>query len=85
MESQKKIVDMRFEGKTFVLTGTLSKYTRSEATKIIESFGGKASGSVSKKTSYVLAGEDAGSKLKKANDLGVTVISEEEFAELIMN
>lgn len=85
MESQKKIVDMRFEGKTFVLTGTLSKYTRSEATKIIESFGGKASGSVSKKTSYVLAGEDAGSKLKKANDLGVTVISEEEFAEMIMN
>ncbi len=85
MESRKKIVDMRFEGKTFVLTGTLSKYTRSEATKIIESFGGKASGSVSKKTSYVLAGEDAGSKLKKANDLGVTVISEEEFAEMIMN
>ena len=85
MESQKKIVDMRFEGKTFVLTGTLSTYTRSEATKIIESFGGKASGSVSKKTSYVLAGEDAGSKLKKANDLGVTVISEEEFAQMIMN
>ncbi len=85
MESQKEIVDMRFEGMTFVLTGTLSTYTRSEATKIIESFGGKASGSVSKKTTYVLAGEDAGSKLKKANDLGVTVISEEEFAKLIMN
>ena len=83
MESQKEIVDMRFEGKTFVLTGTLSMYTRSEASKIIESFGGKASGSVSKKTSYVLAGEDAGSKLKKANDLGITVISEEEFAEMI--
>ena len=83
MESQKQIVDMRFEGKTFVLTGTLSMYKRSEAEKIIESFGGKASGSVSKKTSYVLAGEDAGSKLKKANDLGVTVISEEEFAEMI--
>lgn len=83
MESQKQIVDMRFEGKTFVLTGTLSMYTRSEASKIIESFGGKASGSVSKKTSYVLAGEDAGSKLKKANDLGITVISEEEFAEMI--
>ena len=82
MESQKQIVDMRFEGKTFVLTGTLSMYKRSEAEKIIESFGGKASGSVSKKTSYVLAGEDAGSKLKKANDLGVTVISEEEFAEM---
>ena len=83
MESQKQIVDMRFEGKTFVLTGTLSMYKRSEAEKIIEAFGGKASGSVSKKTSYVLAGEDAGSKLKKANDLGVTVISEEEFAEMI--
>lgn len=83
MESQKQIVDMRFEGKTFVLTGTLSMYTRSEASKIIESFGGKASGSVSKKTSYVLAGEDAGSKLKKANDLGITVISEEEFAQMI--
>ncbi len=85
MESQKEIVDMRFQGMTFVLTGTLSTYTRSEATKIIESFGGKASGSVSKKTTYVLAGEDAGSKLKKANDLGVTVISEEEFGKLIMN
>lgn len=85
MESQKEIVDMRFEGMTFVLTGTLSTYTRSEATKIIEAFGGKASSSVSKKTTYVLAGEDAGSKLKKANDLGVTVISEEEFARLITN
>lgn len=83
MESQKEIKDNRFEGKTFVLTGTLSQFTRSEATAIIESFGGKASGSVSKKTSYVLAGEDAGSKLKKANDLGVTVISEEMFGEMI--
>ena len=83
MESQKQIVDMRFEGKTFVLTGTLSMYKRSEAEKIIESFGGKTSSSVSKKTSYVLAGEDAGSKLDKANKLGVTVISEEEFTEMI--
>lgn len=83
MESQKEIKDNRFEGKTFVLTGTLSQFTRSEATAIIESFGGKASGSVSKKTSYVLAGEDAGSKLKKANDLGVEVISEEMFSEMI--
>lgn len=83
MKSQKEIVDMRFEGMTFVLTGTLSIYKRSEAEKIIVSFGGKASGSVSKKTTYVLAGEDAGSKLKKANDLGVTVISEEQFAEMI--
>ena len=83
MESQKEIVDMRFESMTFVLTGTLSTYTRSQASKIIESFGGKTSGSVSKKTTYVLAGEDAGSKLDKANKLGVTVISEEEFAEMI--
>ena len=83
MESQKEIKDNRFEGKTFVLTGTLSQFTRSEATAIIESFGGKASGSVSKKTSYVLAGEDAGSKLKKANDLGIEVISEEMFSEMI--
>ncbi len=83
MTSQKEIVDMRFEGKTFVLTGTLSQFTRNEATEIIEKFGGKASSSVSKKTSFVLAGEDAGSKLKKANDLGVTVITEEEFGEMI--
>lgn len=83
MESQKEIRDLRFEGKTFVLTGTLSQYTRSKATAIIESFGGKASGSVSKKTSYVLAGEDAGSKLKKANDLGVEIITEEQFGEMI--
>lgn len=83
MESQKEIVDMRFEGMTFVLTGTLSTYTRSQASKIIESFGGKTSSSVSKKTTYVLAGEDAGSKLDKANKLGVKVISEEEFAEMI--
>lgn len=83
MKNQKEIVDMRFEGKTFVLTGTLTAFTRSEATKIIESFGGKASSSVSKKTDYVLAGEDAGSKLKKANDLGINVISEEEFGQMI--
>lgn len=83
MKSLKEIVDLRFKGKTFVLTGTLSKYTRSQASEIIEAFGGKTSSSVSKKTDYVLAGEDAGSKLKKANDLGIAVISEEEFAELI--
>lgn len=83
MESKKEVRGNIFEGKTFVLTGTLPTLTRSEATKIIESFGGKASSSVSKKTDYVLAGEDAGSKLKKANDLGVTVISEEEFKSMI--
>lgn len=75
--------DMRFEGKVFVLTGTLSKYKRTEAAEIIEKLGGKTSSSVSKKTSYVLAGEEAGSKLEKAQKLGVTVISEEEFEEMI--
>ena len=76
-------IDDRFEGKTFVLTGTLSKYSRGEASDIIEKFGGKTSGSVSKKTDYVLAGEDAGSKLDKAQKLGVTVLSEEEFEKMI--
>ena len=78
-----EMVDDRFAGKTFVLTGTLEKYTRDEAKKIIENFGGKASGSVSKKTDYVLAGEEAGSKLTKAQGLGVTIISEEEFQKMI--
>mgnify|MGYP002582315313 FL=1 len=76
-------VDDRFAGMTFVLTGALEKYTRDEAGAIVEKFGGKVSGSVSKKTNYVLAGEDAGSKLDKANKLGVTVISENEFDEMI--
>lgn len=75
--------DLRFAGKTFVLTGTLSARSRSEASEIIESFGGKTSSSVSKKTTYVLAGEDAGSKLAKAGDLGVKIISEEEFDKMI--
>lgn len=83
MKSQREIKDERFKGMTFVLTGTLTSYKRSEAAEIIESFGGKAASSVSKKTTYVLAGEDAGSKLKKATDLGVTVINEEQFAEMI--
>ena len=82
MKSLKEIEDNRFEGKTFVLTGTLPTYSRSEASQIIESFGGKTSSSVSKKTDYVLAGEDAGSKLKKANDLGITVIDEAEFRRM---
>ena len=76
--------DNRFEGKTFVLTGSLEKYTRDEASKIIEDFGGKTSSSVSKKTSYVLAGEEAGSKLDKAQALGVPVITEEEFENMIV-
>mgnify|MGYP003309155680 CR=1 FL=1 len=75
--------DDRFKGQTFVLTGTLSKFGRREAQEIIEKFGGKASGSVSKKTTFVLAGEDAGSKLRKANELGITVISEAQFDEMI--
>ena len=74
--------DERFAGKTFVLTGSLEKYSREEASNIIEKFGGKTSSSVSKKTSYVLAGEDAGSKLTKAQSLGVTVITEAEFEEM---
>jgi len=75
--------DERFYGKTFVLTGSLEKFTRDEASEIIENFGGKTSSSVSKKTDYVLAGEDAGSKFKKANELGVKVITEQEFEEMI--
>jgi DNA ligase (NAD+) len=74
--------DTRFSGKTFVLTGTLPTYSREKAKEIIESFGGKVSGSVSKKTDYVLAGEDAGSKLTKAESLGVRVIDEKEFDEM---
>lgn len=79
---EKKQKDNRFEGKTFVLTGTLPTLKRAEAKEIIESFGGKASGSVSKKTDYVLAGEEAGSKLTKAASLGITIISEDEFLEM---
>ena len=75
--------DERFEGKTFVLTGTLTDFSREQASEIIEKFGGKTSSSVSKKTDYVLAGEDAGSKLRKAQDLGIKVISEEEFKNMI--
>ena len=78
-----EITDQRFEGKTFVLTGKLDNFTRDEAADIIEKFGGKVSGSVSKKTSYVVAGEEAGSKLTKAQELGVQVLSEQDFVELI--
>lgn len=75
--------DHRLEGKIFVLTGSLEKYTRQEASDIIERLGGSTSGSVSKKTDYLLAGEDAGSKLAKATSLGVTIIDEKQFDEMI--
>ena len=75
--------DEKFAGKTFVLTGSLEHYSREEASEIIEKMGGKTSSSVSKKTDYVLAGEDAGSKLKKAQELGITIISEEEFIAML--
>ena len=81
--SREEKKDDRFAGLTFVLTGTLSRFTRDEASAIIESFGGKASSSVSKKTAYVLAGENAGSKLTKAESLGIKIISEEEFETMI--
>ena len=82
-ESKRVISDARFAGKTFVLTGALSKFTREEATEKIELFGGKASGSVSKKTSFVVVGENAGSKERKARELGIPILSEDQFLEMI--
>ena len=82
-ESHEQVQDTRFAGKTFVLTGALSLFTRDEATAKIEAFGGKAASSVSKKTTYVVAGENAGSKLKKANELGIPVLSEQEFLDML--
>lgn len=83
MESNTDVVDLRFQGMTFVLTGTLPSMTRSEARALIERYGGKESSSVSKKTAYVLAGEEAGSKLEKATKLGVPVIDEETFLQML--
>lgn len=83
MKYSKVQIDNRFEGLTFVLTGTLPTLKRSEAKELIEKYGGKASGSVSKKTDYVLAGEEAGSKLDKAQQLGISIITEEQFMEMI--
>ena len=80
---ENELIDDRFSNKTFVITGKLDKYSRDEVEEIIERHGGKASSSVSKKTDYVLAGEDAGSKLTKAEGLGIKIISEEEFEEMI--
>jgi len=82
-ESKRVITDTRFAGKTFVLTGALSKFTREEATEKIELFGGKAAGSVSKKTSYVVVGENAGSKERKARELGIPILSEDDFLAMI--
>lgn len=82
-KSEQKLIKDSFKGKSFVLTGTLSKYTRTEASELIEKFGGRTSSSVSKKTDFVLAGEDAGSKLEKAKSLGIKIISEKDFEEMI--
>lgn len=82
-ESKVAITDTRFAGKTFVLTGALTKFTREEATEKIELLGGKVSGSVSKKTTYVVAGENAGSKARKAQELSIPILSEETFLEMI--
>ena len=81
--SQRVVTDARFAGMTFVLTGALSKFTRDEATEKIELFGGKASGSVSKKTTYVVVGENAGSKERKARELGIPILSEDDFLAMI--
>ena len=83
MESAQRAVGDQFKGMTFVLTGALELFTREEATVLIEARGGKASGSVSKKTTYVVAGENAGSKLRKAAELNIPVLSEQEFAAML--
>jgi DNA ligase (NAD+) len=83
MESTAQQVDDRFAGMTFVLTGTLTRFDRKTAQTLIEERGGKASGSVSKKTTYVVAGEAAGSKLTKAQELNIPILTEDEFAEML--
>ena len=82
-ESKRQILDSRFAGMTFVLTGALTKFTREEATEKIELMGGKVSGSVSKKTSYVVVGENAGSKERKAIELGIPILSEDAFLDMM--
>jgi DNA ligase (NAD+) len=83
MRGRKKERGTKLAGKTFVLTGTLPTYSRDEAKKIIEDAGGKVTGSVSKKTDYVVAGDDAGSKLDKAKELGVDIVDEDGMRRLL--
>ncbi len=82
-ESKRMVTDHRFAGMTFVLTGALTKFTRDEATEKIELYGGKAAGSVSKKTTYVVVGENAGSKERKARELGIPILSEDDFLNML--
>ena len=82
-ENKREVIDQRFQSKTFVLTGALTMFTREEASDKIELFGGKTSGSVSKKTSYVIVGENAGSKEKKARELNIPILTEEAFLEML--
>ena len=83
-ECKRQITDTRFSGMTFVLTGALTMFTREEAREKIELFGGKASGSVSKKTTYVVVGENAGSKERKAKELGIPILTEQEFLDMLL-
>ena len=80
---EKEVIESGFSGKTVVVTGTMQKYSRAEIKSKLESLGAKVSGSVSKKTDYVIAGEEAGSKLTKAQELGVTVLTEDDFEKMI--
>ena len=82
-ESKRTLTDTRFSGLTFVLTGALTKFTRDEATEKIELCGGKVSGSVSKKTSYVVVGQNAGSKERKARELSIPILSEDDFLNMM--
>jgi DNA ligase (NAD+) len=83
MTAEVKRLDDRFAGMTFVLTGTLTAFDRKAATAMIEERGGKASGSVSKRTTYVVAGEDAGSKLRKAQELEIPILTEQQFSDML--
>jgi len=83
LSDTEELIDHRFAGQTFVITGSLSRFDRKAAEAMIEARGGKAAASVSKRTTYVVAGEAAGSKLKKAQELGISVLSEEEFSEML--